>query len=146
MLVLLVLMGAWIVFRGAGAFGVAMFATWHDSARFALAVLFVFTGVSHFTRLKHEMARMVPGIFPNPMAWVYLTGVLELLGAAGLIFARTRPAASLALAAMLVALFPANIKAAREGLTVGGKPATALWLRAPMQVFFIGMLLWAGMR
>jgi len=146
MLVLFVLFGAWIVLRGIGVLGVAMFATWHDSARFALAVLFVFTGISHFTKLKREMARMVPGIFPNPMAWVYLTGVFELLGAAGLILARTRTAASLALAAMLVAMFPANIKAAREGLTVGGKPATALWLRAPMQVFFIGMLLWTGMR
>jgi uncharacterized membrane protein len=51
-----------------------------------------------------------------------------------------------ALIAMLVAIFPANIRAAREGLKVGGRPATRLWLRAPMQILFIGLLSWSGVR
>jgi uncharacterized membrane protein len=89
---------------------------------------------------------MVPRAFVRPMLMVYVTGVCELAGAAGPIEPRTRVIASVALIVMLVAMFPANIKAAREGLTISGKLATPLWLRAPMQVLFIGLLWWAGLR
>jgi uncharacterized membrane protein len=146
MAVLMVLFGSWLVFRGMGALGFGRFATWHDSARFALALMFVFTGVTHFTKMKHDMAAMVPRSFPRPMLMVYFTGVCELMGAIGLLVSKTREAAGLALIVMLVAMFPANVKAAREGLTIRGKPATPLWLRAPMQILFIGLLWWAGMK
>lgn len=146
MAVLLVLFASWIVFRGVGALGVGALASWHAAAPFALATMFVFTGVAHFTKMKHDMTRMVPTIFPRPMLVNYLTGVCELLGAVGLIEPRTRWAASVALIVMLVAMFPANIKAAREGLMLGGRRATPLWLRTPMQLLFIGLLWWAGVR
>ena len=146
MAVLIVLFGSWLVFRGMGALGMGAFATWHDSARFALVVMFVFTGVAHFTKMKHDMARMVPAAFPGPMGLIYFTGVCELLGAVGLLVAKTREAAALALIALLVAMFPANVKAARERLTLGGKAATPSWLRAPMQGLFIGLLWWVRVR
>ena len=146
MVVLYVLFGSWLVLRGVGAVGIEALAGWHASARYALAVMFVFTGIAHFTKVKHEMVRMVPRAFVRPMLLVYVTGVCELAGAAGLIEPRTRVIASVALIVLLVAMFPANIKAAREGLTIGGKLATPLWLRAPMQALFIGLLWWAGLR
>lgn len=146
MAVLFVLFGSWLIFRGVGAFGVAMLASWKESACFALAVMFVFTGISHFTKMKHDMARMVPAMFPQPMLMIYLTGVCELLGALGLVIARTRALSSWCLIFMLLALFPANVKAARAGLTLRGKLATPLWLRTPMQVLFIGLLWWVGLR
>ncbi len=143
MAVLIVLFGAWLVFRGIGALGVAWFGTWHESARFALVVMFVFTGIAHFTKTKHDMARMVPATFPRPMLMVYFTGICELAGAGGLIFSSTRLAAAVCLIFMLIGLFAANVKAAREGLMIAGKRATPLWLRAPMQALFIGLLWWA---
>jgi len=146
MIVLYVLFGAWLALRGVGALGVGALASWHASASFALAVMFVFTGIAHFTKTRHDMARMVPRIFARPLWMVYFTGVCELLGAAGLVVPRTRWAASAALIVMLLAMFPANIKAAREGLTIAGRLATPLWLRAPMQALFIGLLWWAGLR
>lgn len=146
MAVLFVLFGSWIMLRGAGALGVAALASWQHSGHFAMIVMFVFTGISHFTKVRHEMARMVPRVFPRPMLMVYFTGVCELLGAAGLAIPRTRVAASAALIVLLLAMFPANIKAAQERLTVAGKPATALWLRTPMQVLFIVMLWWTGIK
>jgi uncharacterized membrane protein len=146
MAVLIVLFAAWLLFRGVGALGVAALASWHESARYALAVMFVFTAIAHFTRMKHDMARMVPRVFPQPMKMVYFTGVCEFLGAAGLVVTRTREAAAIALILLLLVMFPANVQAAREGLTVAGKPATKLWLRAPMQILFIGLLWWAGIR
>ena len=146
MAALIVLFASWLVFRGLGALGIAALARFHDSARFALATMFVFTGFAHFTKTKYELARMVPSVFPYPMGMVYFTGICEWLGAIGLLVMNTREAAAMALIVMLVALFPANIRAVREGLTVGGRPATQLWLRAPMQIFFIGLLWWSGVK
>jgi uncharacterized membrane protein len=42
--------------------------------------------------------------------------------------------------ALLVALFPANVHAARAHLTIASRPATPLLLRLPMQLFWIGAL------
>jgi uncharacterized membrane protein len=146
MVVLYVLFGSWITLRGVGALEVEALASWQTSGRYALAVMFVFTGIAHFTKIKQDMARMVPRVFPLPMLMVYVTGVCELLGAAGLAIPVTHVAASVALIIMLLAMFPANIKAARDGLTIGGKLATSLWLRAPMQALFIGLLWWTGLK
>jgi uncharacterized membrane protein len=144
MATLIVLLGSMLAFRAAGALGVSAFATWVASARWALAVMFVFTGVSHFTKFRHEFAAMVPKIFPAPMAMVYFTGVCEIAGAIGLLLPQTRALAGLCLVLMLFGIFSANVKAAREHLTVGGRPATALWLRLPMQILFIGLAWWVS--
>src|SRR5260370_12148650 len=90
MIVLIVLFGTWLAFRGIGALGYPAFATWHDTARYALAVMFTFTGVSPFTKLKPDIARMMPPIFPKPLLLVYITVVLQLLGALGILFPATR--------------------------------------------------------
>ncbi|MEP6917782.1 MAG: hypothetical protein ABJC89_19195, partial [Acidobacteriota bacterium] len=68
-------------------------------------------------------------------------GVLELVGAAGLIVPRTRNLAGVALALLFVALLPTNIHAARAGLNLGGSPVTTLWLRIPEQLLFIAIAL-----
>jgi uncharacterized membrane protein len=143
MIVLFLLLGSWLVFRAVGAVGVPLFATWQDAARYALAVMFFFTTISHFTRMKHDLARMVPKAFPYPLVVIYFTGVLEFFGAVGLLAARFAALAGICLILLLVAMFPANIRAARECLTLGGRPATRLWLRVPMQILLIGLLRWS---
>jgi uncharacterized membrane protein len=143
MAVLTVLLGAWLVFRGVGALGVAALATWQHAARYALAVMFVFTAIAHFNRMKHDLVKMVPAIFPRPMLMIYLTGALELAGAAGLLLPRFAPWAAVALIVLLIVLFPANVKAALQAIPLRGKSPTPLWLRAPMQVLFIGLLWWS---
>jgi uncharacterized membrane protein len=56
----------------------------------------------------------------------------------------TATVAAVCLAVLLVALFPANVRAAREDLTIGGRPATPLPLRALLQLVFISALMVAG--
>ena len=141
--VLIVLCGSMLVFRAAGALGVSAFATWVVCVRWAMAAMFLFTGVSHFTKFRHEMAAMVPKIFPAPMAMVYFTGVCEIAGAIGLLLPQTRAIAGICIILLLVCLVPANAKAAREHLNVAGRPATPLWLRLPIQIMFIGLTWWA---
>jgi hypothetical protein len=41
MAVLIVLFGSWLIFWGIGAMGVIAFASWHESARYALALMFL---------------------------------------------------------------------------------------------------------
>jgi uncharacterized membrane protein len=144
MAVLIILFASWLVFRGIGALGIAAFATWQHSACYALAVMFVFTGIAHFNQMKHDLVRMVPAVFPRPLLLVYVTGVLEFMGAAGLLAPRFRSLAGTCLILLLIALFPANVNAALKGTTLRGKAATPLWLRAPMQVLFVGLLWWAS--
>jgi uncharacterized membrane protein len=143
-IVIVVLIGGLLIFRLTGVFGVATFATWVASARWALAAMFLFTGVAHFTKTKYSMARMVPRIFGNAMAMVYFTGACEMAGAIGLLLPRFRSAAGIGLVALLVAMFPANAKAAKEKMMVAGRPATALWLRLPMQLAFIALAWWVS--
>jgi len=143
MLVVIVLLVSWAVLRGIGAAGVHALATWQDSARYALVVMFVFTASAHFSRMKQDLARMIPSYFPRPMLIVYVTGVLELLGAMGLMLLQFRRLAGICLIALLIGMFIANINAAQKSVTLRGKPPTPLWLRAPMQILFIGLLWWS---
>ena len=143
MVVLILLLVSWLVFRAIGAAGVHALASWQDSARYALVVMFVFTATAHFNKMKHDLARMIPAYFPNPLAVVYSTGVLELLGAVGLMFPPFRKLASLGLIALLVGMFIANVNAAQKGITLRGKPPAPLWLRTPMQILFAVLLWWS---
>ena len=143
MAVLLILVVACLIFRGLGFAGIAAFATWQASARDALSLMLVFTGASHFTSLKEDFVRMMPPAIPWPRAVVYFTGICELAGAAGLLLFETRRAAAYALIAFFLAILPANIHAARAGITLRGKPATSLWLRVPMQLLFIAIAFWS---
>ena len=138
MLVLLVLFGSLLVFRASGLVGVAMFATWLASARAALAVMFLFTSTSHFTAMKKHLIAMVPASLPRPDVLVFITGIAEALGAIGLLVPTTRFWAACGLIALLLAMLPANISAARRGVLLRGRAATPLALRIPMQVLFIG--------
>ena len=144
MVVLAILLASWVIFRAIGALGVEHLSTWQESAAYALALMFVFTGIAHFNRMKHDLVRMVPGVFPSPMTIVQMTGVFELLGALGLALPQFRRLAAYCLIVLMVALFPANVKAALESISLRGKPATPLALRAPMQILFIGLLWWVS--
>jgi uncharacterized membrane protein len=80
---------------------------------------------------------MVPPAFPRPEVLVTMTGLLELLGAIGLLFQPVAPLAAAGLALLLLAMFPANVHAARAGVTIGGRPATALVPRTLLQLVFL---------
>ena len=137
MQVLVVLFGSLLLYRALGALGVPVFATWLDSARFALATMFVFTAISHFAPMRRDLIAMVPSSLPRPDLLVFATGVLELAGAAGLLIESTRFWAACGLILLMAAMLPANISAVRRGIALRGRRATPLWLRIPMQVLFV---------
>jgi uncharacterized membrane protein len=133
-----------LVLRALGAAGVHPLDSWTICLRGGLALMFLFTASAHWGTRRRDLVAMVPRFFPRPDVIVSLTGVLEILGAFGLLIPLTAMAAAVCLALLLVALFPANIRAAREKLTIGGRSATPLPLRAVLQLVFIGALIVAG--
>jgi uncharacterized membrane protein len=143
---LVVMLGAWIVARLIGATGrVPAASTAVGALRFALAIMFLFTGVSHFLpATRPDLVRMVPSVLPYPEHLVTLTGILQLAGAIGLLIPRLTSLAAYCLAALLVAMFPANLLAAITGVDFGGRAASPLAWRLPLQLFWIGALVWVA--
>ena len=141
---LIVMIAAWLVGRLIGATGLWISAdSWTGALRIALAAMFVFTAVSHFhPRTRPDLVSMVPARLPAPAFLVSATGVLELVGAAGLMVPRALPGAAYGLIALLVAMFPANVHAARTGQLIAGRRATPLRWRLPLQLFWIAALWW----
>jgi uncharacterized membrane protein len=112
--VLLALVLGSIAARVAGFFGVDYVANWPAAIAVGLAVMFVMTGVAHFApSMRRDMIAIVPPTLPSPALLVTVTGVLELLGAAGLLYPPTRVAAAICLFLLMVVMFPANVYAAR---------------------------------
>ena len=125
--------------------GVSAFKSWAASGRWALAAMFLLTGFSHFApSMRAEFEAMVPPVLGAPGFWVTLTGVLEIAGAVGLLIPRTRVAAGWALALLLVAMFPANVREIQEGLTLRGEAPAPMLIRLPMQLLYIGWAIWAA--
>lgn len=145
MAVLIVLAVGSLVARVLGFVGVEAMNSWPAATRVGLAVMLFFTASAHFTPMRRDLARMIPPWMPRPEAVVHFSGMFEILGAIGLLLPRTRSIAAVALILFLLAVFPANVHAARAGVTLGRKPATPLWLRAPMQLLFIGLVCWSGL-
>lgn len=116
-----------------------------DKAAAALAGMFFFTGTLHFVTPERFVA-MIPPALPAPLVLVYGSGAFELLGAAGLLVPRLWRWAGWGLAALLVAVFPANIYVAVSGGSVEGMPENNwyYWLRLPIQFVFIGWALWCS--
>jgi uncharacterized membrane protein len=131
--------------RGMGVLGVDSMDSWRAATRAGLAIMFGFTAAAHFNRMRPDLIRMVPGRLPRPDVLVTLTGIAELAGAIGLLVPSLARWAALGLALLLVALFPANVHAARSGVTLGGRKATPLVFRLPLQLLWIGLLGWIAL-
>jgi uncharacterized membrane protein len=129
-----------VVLRIAGWLGVRPLRSWRAVGRTSSSVMLLFTGSSHFSSMKDDFVAMLPEPVPRDVRIIYLTGLAEIAGAIGLLLPKTRRAAGIALIVQLAAMFPANVNAARKGIPLRGKPPTALWLRAPMQLLYIAVI------
>ncbi|MGF7042786.1 DoxX family protein [Mucilaginibacter lappiensis] len=111
------------------------------SAQIAMAVMMVFTSIGHFIYTR-GMAMMLPSFIPFKKEIIYITGVLEIASAAGLLIPATRTITAWLLIIFFKVLTPANINAAIKHLnmekgTYDGSGPRYLWFRMPLQVLFI---------
>ena len=118
---------------------------WPDAARVGVAAMLLFTGASHFSPLKYDLAAMIPPPLTGALWLIYLTGVLEIAGAVGLLTRQFRRAAAWGVIALLVALFPANVYATIAGVPLNGAAPTPLLVRLPLQLFWIAVTWWSAL-
>jgi uncharacterized membrane protein len=98
-------------------------------------------GIAHFTVTDLEM-RIVPPYIPWPRAAVIVSGVFELLGAAGLLYRPTRRLAGIGLFALTVAVTPAHAYMLQRS-KLFSVPYWALVLRIPLQVALLALIAWS---
>jgi uncharacterized membrane protein len=113
----------------------------------AAGPVFVAAGLLHFAKPK-VYASIMPDYLPGHRELVYLSGVAEAAGGAGLLSASpaVRRGAAWWLVATLVAVFPANLHMALNPDRYPRIPQPALWARLPFQLVFIRWVLAAGRR
>ena len=110
-------------------------------ARIGLSLFFLFTGIGHFFRTD-PMAAMLPPSVPYRTELIYLTGVLELLGAVGVWIPQLMKITGVCLIVMMLAVLPANIYAAFNRVAFGGHEYGPIYLlvRVPFQLFVIAWI------
>ena len=107
--------------------------------RYLLALMMVASGVLHLVRPEKFVA-IVPDWLPAPRALVFVSGVCEILGGAGLLVRRVQKAAAWGLAALFVAVFPANVHMATHRIFTDNP--WILWGRLPFQAVLIAWAWW----
>ncbi|MEV0278657.1 hypothetical protein AB0I22_20055 [Streptomyces sp. NPDC050610] len=108
------------VARLVGVAGVDALDDWQSALRVGVALMFLFTVSAHaHPKLRADLIGMVPPALPRPDLLVTATGVLELAGAIGLLIPATSTAAAWCLIALMVAMFPANVSAAKRQVAQG---------------------------
>lgn len=129
------------LFFGVARGGFRSFGTTQRILRVLVALPLLVSGIAHLT-MTAAIAQIIPPVFPGRPLLVILSGVAELAGAAGLFFRRTERSASLGIALLMIAVFPANIHVA--GQTVHGLYMPAVPVRLLMQLMYILLVLTAG--
>jgi uncharacterized membrane protein len=128
-----------------GWLGVDYVDSWPQAVAVGPAVMFVMTGVAHFVpAMRRDMIAIVPPRLPAAGLLVTITGVLELVGAAGMLYPPTRVAAAVCLFVLMLVMFPANIYAAR--MPNPPKSMTSrLDVRTVEEIVFLGAALVVGL-
>lgn len=115
----------------------------HKLSRLGLAALMVGSGTLHFV-VPRTYQRIVPTVLGHAPLYVGSTGALEIVAGCLLAVPRTCQAGAAATFALLLAVWPANVKMALDG-GIPGAPfplssALLSWVRVPLQV---PLLAWA---
>jgi uncharacterized membrane protein len=95
-------------------------------------------GIAHFTATALEQS-IVPPYVPWPHATVLVSGVFELLGAAGLLYRPARRAAGVGLFLLTLAVTPANVYMLQRA-DLFHVPRWTLVARLPLQVALLALI------
>jgi uncharacterized membrane protein len=111
------------------------------AARIAMSVMLVFTAMGHFMFTK-GMVMMIPDFIPFKTTMVYLTGIIEIVAAIGLLVPAYRVLTAWLLMLFFVLILPSNIIAAIKHIdiekgTLNGSGMNYLWFRISLQILLI---------
>ncbi|WP_244961688.1 hypothetical protein [Clavibacter zhangzhiyongii] len=110
---------------------------WPPAVAIGLAAGFALAASAHFVEPRCSgLIAIVPPRVPRADLVVTATGLLEVAGAIGLLIPPLRTPAAIGLAILLVAVLPANVRAA-GGRRHPAAPTTPLPLRAAVQAGYL---------
>jgi uncharacterized membrane protein len=104
-------------------------------------IWFSIGGIAHFAATDLEM-KIVPPYIRWPRTTVLVSGVIELLGAVGLLMGRTRQVAGIGLFLLTIAVTPANVYMLQRA-DLFSVPHWALVFRLPLQVGLLALIAWS---
>jgi uncharacterized membrane protein len=115
------------------------------TVRRAFGPVFISAGIMHFV-IPRAYESIVPDYLPAHRALVYVSGLAEIAGGAGVLHTRTRRIGSWWSIATLIAVFPANVHMALHPDRYRRIPAgrAGLIARLPLQAVFIAWARAAG--
>ena len=105
-------------------------------SRIALGAFFIAAGALHFVK-PDPYESIMPEALPAHRELVYLSGVAEMAGGAGVLSDRTVHPAGWWLIATMLAVFPANVNMAVEAERFQDVPEPLLWARLPLQAAIV---------
>ena len=105
-------------------------------ARTILGCFYLLAGALHFV-IPRTYEAIVPASLPAHRELVYLSGVAEMAGGAGVLADRTVRPAGWWLIATMLAVFPANVNMAVEAERFRQVPEPLLWARLPLQAAIV---------
>jgi uncharacterized membrane protein len=112
------------------------------SSHGALAGFLAVAAVTHFA-VPRQYDAIVPGSLPgSARTWTHASGVAEAAVAAAIACPRSRRQGGRAAAALFVAVFPANLKMARDWNSRSGPAKAVAYGRLPLQA----PLVWWALR
>lgn len=115
---------------------------YHLAGKIALAATLLFTSLGHLIYTK-GMLLMLPDFIPLKKEMIYMTGLLEVMGAFGLFIPSLSRLTGMLLIVFFLLILPTNIYASIKHLnyetaTFDGKGPGYLWFRIPFQLLLIG--------
>jgi uncharacterized membrane protein len=118
-------------------------ATRKEQLRVILAICIIIVGILHFV-VPDPFVKIVPAYLPYHPALVYISGFFEILGGIGLLVPPVSQAAAWGLILLFIAVFPANINMAMNGIDLPGIPDSSVfrWGRLPFQSVLIAWAWW----
>jgi len=108
---------------------------WKKLVLFGLAAFFINVGIDHFINPDFYLSIMPPS-FPMHAEAVYVSGFFEILGGICVLIPSLRIIAGWGLAALLVAVYPANIYMALTPEAFPDIPVAFLYFRLVLQFLF----------
>lgn len=120
------------------------------AGKIALAATLLFTSLGHLIYTK-GMVLMLPDFIPLKKEMIYMTGLLEVMGAFGLFIPSLSRLTGMLLIVFFILILPTNIYASMRHLnyetaTFDGKGPGYLWFRIPFQLLLIGWTYYFALR
>ena len=143
MIPLLGVLAGTLILRAMGTRG-GPWTSWRAALVLPLGLMYVLTGLAHFTAMGEDLARFIPQGVPDPRLPVRLAGAIQIGAGLALLPRPWRVWGASCLIVLLLIKLPLNWLGASRGLMVRGPWPTPAIVRVPLLFLWIAALVWIG--